>query len=418
MSISIPPRLRRTAVLAVALLPVAYLPSCAREAPALPSVAAATPVVPVQAAAAVYVCPMHPHITSPAPGRCPICGMDLVLKSPAAGDSTPAANAITVDAAVRQSLGIRTADVERADLQPRVRVPARVVADAGGELRLQSRVAGFIERLSVRNTGTRVEAGAVIAELYAPELVQAQEELLFSAEAALAAAERLRRMGIAERDIEAVRSAGRSARTLPLRAPASGIVTAIGVREGSSVEPADVLIEISARAGVRIEAQLFPQQLRQLGDTIDAHFTLPGDPDAHWRGRDPQRLTVVDPVTQTIGLRFRVDDAASLPLGSVLDAELHGATREAVLVVPAEAVIRERDGARVLRADADGVYAPVPVELGLRYGDRYEVRSGLDAGDRIVISGQFLLDGEAQLRSALPQLQAGAEAAAAGHRHD
>ncbi|MBK6728562.1 MAG: efflux RND transporter periplasmic adaptor subunit [Xanthomonadales bacterium] len=410
------PRLRPVALAFAALISLLWLGACAREVPVATAQAApAALALPGAEVAPLYVCPMHPHITSHEPGKCPICGMDLVLKKPLKPTpaAAPAANAVVVDAAVLQSLGVRTAPVQRRDLRTVLRVPALVVADAGGEVRLQARVSGFVERLRVRNTGAAITAGSVVAEVYAPELVQAQEELLLGGDAAAPAAERLRRYGIAERDIDAVRAAGTSQRRLPLRAPASGTITSIGVREGSSFDAADVLVEIAGRGGVRVEAQLFPAQRPLLGTPVEADFTQPGVADARWAGRDPQWLDVVDPVTRTLGLRWRVDAGGELALGTVLDAELRGPLRSDVLVVPTAAVIRTTDQARVLREDQRGVFVPVPVHLGARYGDEVEILHGLAAGERIVVSGQFLLDSEAQLRG--PQQM---EVRSAGHRHD
>ena len=417
MSILITPRLRPLLLSVVTTACLSLLVGCGRDAaPPAPTASAAAPVGQKAEAARIYVCPMHPHITSHEPGRCPICGMDLVLK--AAPTQTLAESsaepAVVVSAAVRQTLGIRTATVTRRDVRPVVKVPARVVADAGGELRLQSRVEGFVERLQVRAVGTRLRAGSVVAEIYAPELVQAQEELLLGGDAVEAARERLRRFGIAEADIAAIRTAGVSSRALPLRTPAAGIVTAVEVREGSRVGMDDVIVAISTRAGLRIEAPLFPAQRPWLGSDIDAHFSLPGAPDLHWRGRDPQWLSVLDPTTQTLGLRFRIDDTDALAIGTLLDAELRGSLRTQVLLVPAAAVIRAAAGDRVLREQGEGTYAPVAVRIGHRFGDDIEIVDGLDEGDRVVVSGQFLVDSEAQLQSALSRLQVGV----AAHGHD
>lgn len=411
----------RPALLLSAAITSSVLISCTREAPTSPT---GTPIAAVAAKAvadAIYVCPMHPHITSHAPGTCPICGMTLVLKQPAtaldaAPSDAPATASVAVSSRVRQTLGIRIAQVQRRDLQPRLRATARVVSEAGGEQRVQSRVEGFIEKLHVSAPGTPVRAGAVIADVYAPELVQAQEEMLLGGDAVAAAAERLRRYGIAERDIEAIRGAGTSSRTLPLRAPVSGIVTAIDVREGGRVGMADVIASIAARGGLRIEVSLFPAQRVLLGTRIEARFTQPGLPETHWRGSDPQWLNVLDPVTQTLGLRLRVDGADDLAIGTVLDADLRGAPRARVLMVPMAAVIRDEAGARVLREDGDGEFVPVEVAIGPRDGDDIEIVSGLAEHDRVVVSGQFLIDSEAQLRAVLPSLDVRRQTAE--HRHD
>lgn len=425
--------------------------------------AVSTAVAPPTVTAVRYVCPMHPHVQQHGPGVCPICGMTLVKKevpvdtaspvpaTPATGDdpampSPPPAKddrrvlyyydpmrpevhfdkpgqspfmdmalipklaettdtaGIAVSAAVVQSLGIRTAQPTRREVRPSVRVPARVVADARGQARLQSRVSGWIERLAVRAVGQSVSAGSVIAEIYSPELVQAQEELLLGADTAVPAAERLRRFGIADVDILAIRRAGKASRRLPLRAPVSGVLTELGVREGSSVSVDTVIADFSGRSAVWIEAQLFPAQKILLGDRYTARFTVPGIPGRAWRSDSGTLVPVVDAVTQTLAVRFPISDASELPLGSVLDAEIDGQLRTDVLVVPVSAVIRTAQGDRVLIQRGKDRYVPSGVTLGQRYGDDVEILTGLATSDRIVISGQFLLDAEASLQSGLGQM--------------
>jgi len=457
-----------------ALLLVFPLIACQREAQLPPAAGkAVTPAVSAANAPPVvtnirYVCPMHPHIQQHGPGVCPICGMTLEKKEvPAAASPMPAtgndpstqtppakddhrvlyyydpmrpevhfdkpgqspfmdmalvpkmavgndATGVAVNAAVVQSLGIRTAQPIRREVRPSVRVPARVVADARGQARLQSRVSGWIERLDIRAAGQSVSAGSIVAEIYSPELVQAQEELLLGAETAGPAAERLRRFGIADIDIQAVRRAGKASRRLPLRAPVSGVVTELGVREGSSVSPDSLIADFSGRSAVWIEAQLFPAQKVLLGDRYTARFTMPGLPGRSWSSDSGTLVPVVDAVTQTLAVRFPISDASDLPLGSVLDAEIDGQARTDVLVVPVSAVIRTAHGDRVLIQRSTNRFVPSPVTLGQRYGNEVEILAGLTASDRVVTSGQFLLDAEANLQSGLSQMDAEPAPALAG----
>lgn len=357
--------------------------------------------------AVLYICPMHPHIRQHEPGQCPICGMNLEPQAApvaAVAETAAAATGIEVGPAIVQSLGIRTTTAVRRDVRPSVRVPARVVADARLQTRLQARVEGWIERLAVRAVGQSVEAGAVVAEIYAPVLVQAQEELLLGAETAAPARERLRRLGIADRDIDAVLRAGVASRRLPLRAPVSGVITGLGVREGSSIDFDTLIVDIASRDAVWIEAQLFPAQLLHLGHSFSAHFRLPGAPGVGWYSSNGTVVPLLDPLTQTLALRFPMAGAADLPLGTVLDAEIAGEARTNVLLVPASAVIRSARGDRVVRVQSDHRFVPSAVRIGPRYDDSIEIVEGLDAGDRIVSSGQFLLDAEANLAAGLEQM--------------
>lgn len=376
------------------------------------------PVAERAKALTLYVCPMHPHVQQPEPGQCPICGMHLVPRSvePEPESAAPAA-AVTVPAALQQSLGIRMVKPVRETVRPSVRVPARVLADADRQVRVTARVEGWVEHLQVRAVGQRIVAGAVIAEVYAPELVETQQELLLSPETTAAAAERLRRLGIAERDITALRESGKAQRRLPLRSPVAGVVTRLPLREGARIGPETVLLELAPQDSVWIEAQVLPAQLAQLGRVQGAHLSQPGVAAAQWHLGAGEPVPIVDATTQAMPVRFALAAEGAPPLGSWLDAELLGPNRDGVLLLPAEAVIRTPEGDRVVVRESETRFAVRSVRLGQRYGARVEVVDGLRGDESVVASGQFLLDGEASLRAGLQRLQG--EAAAdphAGHR--
>lgn len=412
----------------------------------------------------LYVCPMHPHIKEHGPGKCPICGMDMVKKTVAPpptemspemqkkdGEMKPDGadtrrvlyyydpmrpeehfdkpgpspfmdmqlvpkyaasengndNGIAVSAAVVQSLGIRTATPVQRDVRTTIRVPARVVADARGQARVQARVSGWVERLYVRAVGQKISAGTVVADIYSPELVQAQEEMLLGAETAGPAAERLRRFGIADVDIQSIRRSGKASRRLPLRASVGGVVTELGVREGSSITPDTIILDLSGGKAVWIEAQLFPTQKISLGNTMRARFTLPGLPGREWLSETGTVVPVVDPITQTVAVRFSINNSDDLPLGTVLDGVIEGASRSNVLLLPASAVIRTAQGDRVMVQHAKNKFMAMPVKIGQRYGTEIEVTEGLALTDRVVTSGQFLLDAEANLQSGFSRMEPG-----------
>jgi Cu(I)/Ag(I) efflux system membrane fusion protein len=398
-----PPRLR----LAACLLSLAglCLSACSRQdaqGPARPATQAATSDAAVQGERVLYYYdPMRPEVHFDKPGPSPFMDMQLVPRMAEPGTG----KGVAVEASLQQSLGLRTAKPSRQSPRPQARVPAKVVADAGGQARLESRVSGWVERLNVRAAGQSVSAGQVFAEIYSPELVQAQEEMLVGGEASAAGAERLRRLGIAEVDIQAVRKAGHSLRRLPLRTPASGVVTELGVREGSSVAPGGLVADISSRGAVWVEAAVFPAQRLRLGESISARFSLPGLPGREWTAASGRLLPLTDPVTQTLSLRFSISDAGDLPLGTVLDAELLGTARENLLVIPADAVIRTAAGDRVLVRQGQR-FLPVAVLVGERFGSQVEIREGLGMADEVVVSGQFLLDAEASLAEGLDRMGA------------
>jgi Cu(I)/Ag(I) efflux system membrane fusion protein len=387
---------------ALSLAPL--LAACGGSTSKPPDGTAAKPAIKTEVAAEprvlYYYDPMRPEVHFDKPGQSPFMAMDLVPKLAA----EEIGSGVAVSAAVVESLGIRTALPVRQDVRQRIRVPARVVADARGQARLQSRVNGWVERLVVRSVGQSVAAGSVVAEVYSPELVQAQDELLLGAETVGPATERLRRFGIADGDIQAIRRAGKVSRRLPLRAPVSGVVTELGVREGSSISPDSVIVDLSPSSAVWVEAALFPAQKLSLGDSVSARFSIPGLPGREWRSDSGNAVPVVDPVTQTLALRFSIDAATDLPLGTVLDAQIDGKMRTGLLLIPGSAVIRTAQGDRVLMEHGKNRFAPMAVKLGERFDDQVEVLEGVAATDRIVVSGQFLLDAEANQQSGLSRM--------------
>ena len=364
-------------------------------------------------AASLYVCPMHPQITSETPGSCPICGMDLVARSRSAAQAAPV---IEVDAGLRQALGIRTAEVDRRVLSPRVRAPASVVADQHRIRHVHTRVPGWVEDLRVHALGERVRAGQVLMEIYAPDLVAAQEDYLIAlrsggvgSRAQRAAGERLRRLGVDEDFIDALSERGRSLQRVPVRAPADGVVTLLDVRHGMYVEPSTIALEITDLSEVWVSVSVFPEELERLGGgTIYAALNLPNQPDRLWRGEVSYVYPSQDAMTRTVQLRVPVPNRRGLlRVGQYMEARLRGEEGDPVLSVPSEAVIRTADGERVVVDAGEGRFRVAQVHAGLRADGRTQILHGLKEGERVVVSAQFLLDSEAALRAGLQRLEAG-----------
>jgi Cu(I)/Ag(I) efflux system membrane fusion protein len=397
----------------------AGLPAARSDAP-LPGTRAADATSQMDAPSSsggLYVCPMHPQIQQAEPGQCPICGMNLVQHEASAAAGSEQSPALAVSAAALQRLGVRTGTVERAQLVPRQRAPARVLALPAQQQRVQARIDGWVERLHVRAAGEEVRAGQVLAELYSPEIERLRAEFALGEAAAAGAAARLRRLGVARTDIKALREGKRT--RIPLRAPVAGVVRAISVREGARVGAEDVLFDIDGLEGRWIEARLPLAQSLALGEIESAQLRLPGgerviELEGRW-----ERVPQLDPVTQTQALRLAVGaEQVALPLEAYVEVELLGAPRPAALLVPRSAVIRTAEGARVVQRDRDGALRPRAVQLGAFAGDRVEVISGLNEGEEVVVSGQFLLDAEADLSGALQRLGVDARPAAAmEHSH-
>ena len=362
----------------------------------------------------VYVCPMHPQIRSDAPGSCPICGMDLVARQ--ADARRDAAPVVEVDGDLRQALGLRSASVERREMSPRVRAPAEVMVDQDRIRHVHARVSGWVEALHVHALGEKVRAGQVLMEVYAPDLVAAQEDYLIAlrtggvgSRAQRAAATRLRVLGVDDAFIDALAKRGSSELRVPVRAPSDGVVTMLDVRHGMYVTPSTIMLEIANLDSVWVRVDVFPEELERLGEgTIYAALRLEGVRDRLWRGEVSYVYPSLDATARTVQLRVPVPNRRGvLRIGQLMQASLRGEDREPTLAVPSEAVIRTADGERVILDLGDGRFRPQVVHAGLRAEGYTEILHGLEEGQQVVVSAQFLLDSEAALRAGLDRLGGG-----------
>lgn len=420
---SLPAALLSSALFSSALLSTAVLLSaCSGEAPRAPADAAAVRAGPPDLRESGttpslverrYICPMHPHIVREQPGSCPICGMQLVPRTQDDAMAAETAAGVSLDPGLRQSLGIRVATAELRVLRASVQVPAQVVVDEHRISHLHTRVAGWVETLRVHAIGEPVEADAVLMEIYAPDLVAAQEDYLIAlraggpgSRAQRAAGVRLRQLGMDDGFIEDLAKRGSSLLRVPIRAPRSGVLSQLNVRHGMYVEPSTVMLEIADLSRVWIRADVFPEQLDLVGQhKLVGEFRLPGVRDRTWHGALDYVYPSIDAITQTVHLRFAVDNPDGLLRpGSYMDASLRGEDPEPQLAVPSEALIRTADGDRVVLDEGDGRFRPQAVHAGQSADGWTSILHGLSEGQWVVVSGQFLLDSESALRAGLQRL--------------
>lgn len=337
---------------------------------------------------------------------------------PAAGAASSiadtAAGAITIDAARRQSYGIRTETVALQPIGATLRLPGRVEFDATRRRAVAMRFDGWIRELSASAIGQPVRRGEVLCTVYSPELWAAQQAYLEAARAARsdrgdsvlvasstelrdAARRRLALWGLAESDIDAMARSGHPFEAFPVRATTSGVVTDKSVVAGSAFTAGQTLFGISPTDPVWVIANV-PQP--------DAPAVRPGavailhDPAGDRSARVAFVAPSLDSTSRTLEARIQVPNGdGGLRPGAFFDVELRTAPRRA-LAVPESAVLPSGDRNVVFVDLGGGRLAPREVALGERAGGYYEVRSGLRAGDRVVTSGNFLVAAESKLRSA------------------
>ncbi|HWQ40044.1 MAG TPA: efflux RND transporter periplasmic adaptor subunit [Burkholderiales bacterium] len=368
--------------------------------------------------------PMFPQHKFDKPGKSPFMDMDLV---PVYADEEQG-SAVRIHPALTQSLGMRTAEARMGEFQRRVETVGAVQADERRITVVQSRAAGWLERLHVRAVNDPVRRGAPIAEVYAPELLAAQEEYLLllsgtgGSELAAAARERLSLLGLTEAQIQALEKLREPARRVVLHAPSSGIVTELGAREGAAVSPGMPVASIVDLSRVWIVAQVPEMQLSWISAGQPVEATLAAMPGERYQGRVEYIYPDVDPATRTVKVRFSVQNKAlKLRPGMVANVTVLSGPKRDVLLVPAEAVIRTGARTVVIVQEAEGRFRAQEVAVGLDSGDETEILAGLKPGENVVVSGQFLIDSEASLKGAIARLEAAATEplkrmpAAAGH---
>jgi Cu(I)/Ag(I) efflux system membrane fusion protein len=342
--------------------------------------------------------------------------MDMQLV-PVYADSDPASG-VQVSAAVQQNLGIRYATVRRAPMSASFDAVGTVQFDERRNVAVQTRVTGYVERLAVRAPMERVRKGEALATIFAPDWIGPQNELIalqrsgVGDDVVAAARARLRALSIPDDLVRRSESSGTAQARFTIASPADGVVAELGVREGVAVTPGMTLFRIAGLDTVWAVADVPEAQAVRLTRGQKVKATLQADRTQTFEGELKEILPEVSSATRTLKARFEVDNRnGRLTPGMLLRLAVTGPTSER-LVVPSEAVIRTGKRAVLIVRNAQGGFEPREVSIGGDFGDEVEILSGVNAGDQVVASGQFLIDSEARLRSVLGNMTAAASAAA------
>ena len=353
--------------------------------------------------------PMVPGRRFDAPGQSPFMNMRLVPVYEDGGDG----GGVAVSPRVQQNLGIRTAEVVRQTMTPRVDAVGTVAFNERDQVVVQARASGYVEALHVRATLDRVKAGQPLADLYIPEWIAAQEELLSvrrfngSDLATLidAARQRLRQVGMTDEQIRDVETRGAVKPRITLTSPIEGVVAELDTREGMTVMAGETLFRINGLSTVWVNAAVPESQASLLRPGAPASAQSLALPGTELRGNVQAILPDIDPLTRTIRVRVELaNPELALAPGMFVNVSFQAATRDA-LVVPSEAIIRTGTRTVVVLTDGSGNFRPVDVEIGLETDGDAEVMRGLELGQSVVVSGQFLLDSEASLRATATRMQ-------------
>ncbi|MEJ2580063.1 MAG: efflux RND transporter periplasmic adaptor subunit [Acidobacteriota bacterium] len=423
----------------------------------------------------LWTCPMHPDVLEEEPGSCPICGMDLVpVKSdtapeqgdreilfyrnpmdpsiisqvprkdemgmdyvPVYADEAESAAAqgavVTIDPTVVQNMNVVTEAIERKDIRRQIRTVGYLGYDQERMVSVTTKFSGFIEKTYINYIGQPVTRGEPLFEIYAPELVQTEQELLSAmsyvrslsdapaeakarAEALLeAATQRLTFWDITPEQIRRLEETGEVVRTLKIVAPASGVVMKrMPGLEGMAAKPGMELLHIADLSNLWLTVEVFDEQLPWLDIGSPATVTLSYFPGVTYRGRVRYIEPEVSEKTRTIQLTLDVPNRdRRLRVGMYATVVFNPQVAEDAITVPAQAVIRTGKRDVVVVALGDGRFAPREVQLGSRGDGFIQVLEGLAEGEEIVTSAQFLIDSESNLREAIQKMIAAKRAGGA-----
>ena len=354
-----------------------------------------------------YQHPHNPSIRSDEPRKDEM-GMDYIPVYADADNDDVDPEIVRITPAVIQNMGVRTATVERGSLARGIRTVGFVEVDEATQSHVHLRTEGWIEDLQVRTTGERVEAGQVLFRLYSPVLVNAQEELLQIMRRGSdlnPARQRLRALGMDDSAIRTLEERGEVLQLVPVRAAQDGIVQSLNVAEGMYVQPGTEVMSIADLSRIWVIADLFEHQSDAVREGLAAEVHLPFRAGETLNGRVGYIYPTLASPTRTIRARLSFDNPdGRLKPGMWADVHIEGEATGDVTHVPAEAVIRTGHQDRVIAALGDGRFQAREVRMGRRIGDRMEVLEGLEEGDLIVTSGQFLIDSESSVTVELARM--------------
>lgn len=366
-----------------------------------------------------YHDPMVPANKFDKPAKSPF--MDMMM-SPVYADGDADQGNVTVSSRIQQNLGVRTAEVTEGTLSPQVSAVGSIAFNERDQAIVQARATGYIEHLYVRATLDPVAKGQPLVSLYVPDWVAAQEEFLSVRRMkgtdlgglVDGARQRMRQVGMDDAQIALVERSGKTQPRITLTAPLGGVVVELLAREGMTVMPGATLFRINGLSTVWANAEVPESQAALLRPGAKVQARSPAAPGSIFDGKVQAILPEVNPSTRTLKARLELANPGSrLVPGMFVAMNFVDMRSDKTLLVPTEAVVQTGKRTVVIVAEDNGRFRPVDVEAGLESSGQTEIKRGLSAGERVVVSSQFLIDSEASLKGVEARLNSEPAAEAA-----
>lgn len=361
-----------------------------------------------------WVAPMDANYRRDKPGKSPM-GMELVpVYANASGDSGDSGDSgkVIIAAEVIQNLGVRTATVKRSALQRVIDTVGYVEYDETRVSHIHLRTEGWIEQLVAHSEGERISKGEQLLALYSPELVNAQEEFvqalaLGNNTLTRASRERLVALGIPADQVKQLEKTRKVRQNIAIYSPQDGVVSKLMVRLGMYVTPKTQVMSLADLSSVWLIAEVFESQADWVKVGQTAEVSLAFLPGRIWEGTVEYIYPSLDAKTRTLKARLRFDNPdEALKPNMYANVRIFGGARDDTIVIPVEALIRTGRESRVVMALGEGRFASRTVTAGIESGDQVEIIAGLEPGEEVVTSGQFLIDSEASLKASMTRMQA------------
>ena len=375
----------------------------------------------------LYTCSMHPFIIKDRPGTCPICGMELIKKI-ADAQSANAQTAeqkqqsdmvghVSLSPTQRVMANVATVAAKQATLNREINAVGIVQFDQSRQTKVTAWIAGRIDKLHVDTVGSFVTKDRPVAELYSPDLLATQQEYLLAVRSrdqlksspvasisqngeglVASAKERLMLFGVKEQQIEAMQKAGKPNIRLPIYTPLSGIVIEKLVQQGQYVNTGEVLFNIADLSRVWVEIEVYENEFPniRIGQQVEIRSqSYPGKP---FTGRVSFIYPFLDPKTRTVKVRVEMPNPGmrlkpDMFVNAVIKVPLATA-----IVLPVSAVMDTGKRQLVWVESSPGMFEPRDVRVGQQTDDKVQILSGINAGDKVAVSGGYLIDSESQLK--------------------
>lgn len=367
-----------------------------------------------------YHDPMVPGNKFDKPAKSPFMDMMLVPVY-ADGEGGSDSSKVTVSPRIQQNLGVRTALAMEGLLAPQLTAVGNIAFNERDQAFVQARATAYVERLYVRATLDRVNKGQALAELYVPDWIAAQEEFLSLrrmqgtdlAPLIDAARQRMRQVGMSDEQTRLVESSGKTQARITLTSPIAGVVVELMAREGMTVMPGAALFKINGLSRVWAEAQVPESQAALIRPGTKVQASSAAAPGTVLRGAVQAILPDVNASTRTLKARVELANPGNLLVpGMFVNMQFMDLSSKLSILIPTEAVIQTGKRVLVILAEDKGKFRPVEIETGIESNGQTEIKRGLMAGQKVVVSSQFLIDSEASLKGLEARLNDGLQPSA------